>query len=571
MLTRTYHFNEVVTDEGLVCAPDPHVAAAGASVLQAGGNAVDAAVAAAFAEGVVEPWSSGVGGSATMTIALRSPDRVIVVEGHMTVPAGVSADQYPLAPKRTEPGRLGVFDWPQVVDNVNLYGAKSVAVPGAVAALCEAHQRYGRLPLSRVLEPAISLAADGFGVNWFTAGFLASDAKSLLRDPGCTEIFLPGGLPLSPPSARHAGRLVQRQLATTLERIGAEGPSGFYRGPLAEAMVRFIQSSGGKLSLDDLASYDAFVTESPLQKRYGPFTVVGSPTMGSPTLVQALYLYDEIVRSEQADPPAEAMGRHDDAVAWAKALDLAFRDRLLYMTADPEIAVPWEGLRSREYARDVWAAERDGKPAPDPALYSGESADAPGEASRPAAGGFTSQSSVGDRDGNLVSMTTTQLNSWGARLLDPETGVLFNNGIGYFDPRPGARNGIRPGLGVLSAMSPTILCDETGPVAALGASGGPRIISGVAQIIAGLATRRVSLQEAIEGPRIHVDGKNVLLDSRWPSGTAEAIQDAGYTVEVLEELPTTGNFARPNGVLIDRDGKRHSGVDPIRPGDAATG
>ena len=135
MLTRTYHFNEVVTDEGLVCAPDPHVAVAGASVLQAGGNAVDAAVAAAFAEGVVEPWSSGVGGSATMTIALRNPDRVIVVEGHMTVPAAVNADQYPLAPTRTETGRLGVFDWPQVVDNVNLYGAKSVAVPGAVAAL----------------------------------------------------------------------------------------------------------------------------------------------------------------------------------------------------------------------------------------------------------------------------------------------------------------------------------------------------------------------------------------------------------------------------------------------------
>jgi gamma-glutamyltranspeptidase/glutathione hydrolase len=568
MLTRTVHFDEVVTEEGLVCSPDPLVAEAGATALRQGGNAVDAALASAFAEGVVEPWSSGVGGSATMTIALREPDRLVVVEGHMTVPMEVTGDQYPLAPVKTEVGRIGVFDWPQVVDNANIYGAKSIAVPGFVAALCAAHERYGRIPLSKVVEPAVALAADGFRVNWYTAGFLATDAKSLRRDPGCAAVFLPDGLPPAPPSSRPGGKLIQAQLAKTLERIGADGAGAFYRGAIAESMVRCIQAGGGRLNLEDLAAYTPTIVEDPLQKRYGPYTVVGSPTMGSPTLVQALYLYDEIVRPAGA---AEGTGPHDDPVAWARALDLAFRDRLLYMTADPLISVPWEGLRSREYARDLWAAEREGKPVPDPALYSGEKADPVTGPSHPASGGFTSQSSVGDRDGNLVSITTTTLNSWGARLLDPETGVLFNNGIGYFDPRPGARNGIRPGLGVLSAMSPTILCDDTGPMAAIGASGGPRIISGLAQMIAGLATGRVSLQQAIEEPRIHIEGKNVLLDSRWPSGTAEAIEDAGYTVEVLVEMPTAGNFARPNGVIIGPDGRRRSGVDPIRPGDAAIG
>jgi len=568
MLTRTFHFNEVVTDDGMVCAPDRLVAEAGAMLLRAGGNAVDAAVAAAFAEGVVEPWSSGVGGSATMTIALRDPDRLVVVEGHMTVPGKVTSEQYPLAPPREGGGRLGVFNWPQVVDDVNIAGPKSVAIPGAVAALCTAHERYGRLPLSQVLEPAIALAGDGYRINWFTAAFIVTDAKSLGRDPGCRDIFLPDGLPVPGPSTWPAGKVVQAKLADTLERIGAGGAKGFYEGDLAASMVRFMNANGGLLSEEDLASYRPIVTEDPLQKRYGPFTVVGSPTMGSPTLVQALYLYDEIVRS---DGMAEGTGPHDDPVAWAQALDLAFRDRLLYMTADPDIAVPWEGLRSREYARDVWAAERDQKPAPDPALYSGETSDPVGEPSQPASGGFTSQSSVGDRDGNLVSMTTTLLNSWGARLLDPDTGVLFNNGIGYFDPRPGARNGIRPGLGVLSAMTPTILCDERGPMAALGASGGPRIISGVAQMVAGLATGRVSLQQAIEEPRIHVEGKTVFLDRRWPDGSREAVEAAGYKVTMLEETPTAGNFARPNGVIIDSDGRRHSGVDPIRPGDAAIG
>jgi hypothetical protein len=249
MLTRTFHFDEVVTEDGLVCAPDPLVAEAGAMALRAGGNAVDAAIGAAFAEGVVEPWSSGVGGSATMTIALRDPDRLIVVEGHMTVPMAVSSDQYPLAPVRTEVGRIGVFNWPQVVGNANIYGAQSVAVPGAVSALCAAQERYGRIPLAKVLEPAIALAADGFAVNWYTAGFLATDAKSLMRDAGCREIFLPGGLPLGPPSSRPAGKLVQAQLAKTLELIGAQGAEGFYQGEIAAAMVKQFRQVAQEIGL----------------------------------------------------------------------------------------------------------------------------------------------------------------------------------------------------------------------------------------------------------------------------------------------------------------------------------
>jgi gamma-glutamyltranspeptidase/glutathione hydrolase len=568
MLTRTFHFDEVITSDGLVCAPDPHVAEAGASVLRAGGNAVDAAVGAAFAEGVVEPWSSGVGGSATMTIGLRDPERLVVVEGHMAAPLATSNDHYPLAPAKSEPGRLGVFDWPQVEGNVNLFGAKSVAVPGCVAALCEAHARYGRLPLDQVVEPAVRLAADGFPVSWFTAAFIASDAMSLLRDPGCTEILLPQRIPLRPSSARPADKMVQTKLADTLALIGAKGPDAFYRGELAETIVSFLKERGGLLDADDLAGYSAVVTESPLQKRYGRYTVVGSPTMGSPTLVQALYLYDELVR---ADGVAEGEGPHDDAVAWATALRLAFRDRLQYMTADPDVVVPWEGLRSRDYARDVVRAHRDGTGQPDPVSYSDGPADGPAEPSHSAAGGLTSHMSVGDRDGNLVSLTTTQLNSWGARLLDPDTGILFNNGMGYFDPRPGARNGMKPGVRVLSAMSPTILCEDRGPVAAIGASGGPRIISGVAQIVAALATGKVTLQEAIEAPRIHTELDEVLLDKRWPAGTAEAVEAAGFTVDILEETAVTGNFARPNGVIIEADGRRRSGVDPIRPGDAAIG
>jgi gamma-glutamyltranspeptidase / glutathione hydrolase len=570
-LRRNFHFDELVTSDGMCTAPDPAVAEAGAKILRSGGNAVDAAVAATFAEGVVEPWSSGVGGSATMTIALRDPDRLVCVEGHMVAPAGVSNDLYPLAAEdKTRIGRLGVFDWPKVSGHVNLYGGRSVGIPGFVAALCTAHEVFGRLPLSEVLAPAVRLAADGCDINYFTGGFLTGDAKSLMRDEGCASVFLPRGLPLRGPTSLLPDRLVQAALARTLEAIGGNGPKAFYEGEIASSMAACVRAKGGGvLTVEDLAGYHASVFEPPLVGRYGRFDIAGAPKAGLATVLQALNLYDAQVRDEGVP---EGEGPHDDPVAWARALFLAFTDRLRYMTTDPSVQIPWAGLRSRSYARALLAAEGDGTEAPDPASFSGEDATAAGVPGRPASGGFTSHVTTADRHGNLVSVTGTVLNSWGARLLDPATGVLFNNGMGYFDPRPGVRNGIYPGRMVLSAMTPVILSEDgRGPMCAVGASGGPRIISGVAQIIAALATGRVSLQEAIEEPRIHAETREVMLDTRWPDAASEALTSAGFTVNPTEELPTSGNFARPNGIIIDPDGRRRSGVDPIRPGDAAAG
>ncbi len=567
-VTRTYHATEVVTDEGLVTAPDRSVARAGAEILDAGGNAVDAAVAMALAEGVAEPWSAGLGGSVTMTIALRDPDRLITVEGHMVSPMAVRSDQYPLAPAETKKGRLGVFDWPAVVGHVNLYGAKSVAVPGTVAGLMAAHEGFGRLPRERVFQPAVRLAADGVRVNWYTAAFLAGDAKSLLRDPGCSEIFLPGGIPLRGPSSMPAQRIVQTKLSETLEAIGAGGSDAFYRGPIGASIVECIRQGGGVLDEGDLARYRPIVLEPPLVARFGPFDVVGAPHSGLPTVLQMLYGYDALMRRDGA-PEGEA--DHRDAVAWVRAQFLAFADRYDYMTTDPGVPIPWDGLSSRDYAHARIAAELAGEARPDPARFSAETSAGSAPTGHSPAGGHTSHMSAGDRDGNLASVTGTILNSWGARLLDPGTGVLLNNGMGYFDPRPEARNGIRGGLMVLSAMCPLVLCDDRGPMAAVGASGGPRIISCMAQIVAALATGRVSLQEAVEEPRLHAEITPAYVDLRWPDGTVDSVREAGFEAQIVEELPTTGYFGRPNGVLIDGMGRRHSGVDPIRPGDALTG
>ena len=224
---------------------------------------------------------------------------------------------------------------------------------------------------------------------------------------------------------------------------------------------------------------------------------------------------------------------------------------------------------SPEYATARRDADRAGQPPPDPSEVAGLGPSLVPSAGPPGQSGHTSQLSVVDVDGNLVSMTSTILAEFGARVLDPQTGVLLNNGMAYFDPRPEMANGLRPGVQVLSAMTPLVLgVADRGPFAALGASGGRRIISGVAQMVAGLA-RGMSLQDAIEQPRIHAETDTVLLETTWPSRAADAVEAAGFKVEPVAEEPTTVHFARPNGVLIDGDGTRRSGVDPKKPGGAA--
>src|SRR5262245_31899090 len=332
-LVTSFHRTEVRSTGGLVTAPDPHVADAGARMLRAGGNAVDAAVAAAFAEGVAEPPMAGIGGGVTMTIALRDPDRTAVVEGHMTAPREATADHYPVADRQPSPSSVpggwsvAFFDQPAVEGLLNVLGAKAVAVPGAVAALLEAHERYGRLTRAQVLQPAIALAGDGLRVNWFVAACAASDMRNLARDPGCAEMFLPRGTPIRGPLERPAARLVQPQLARTLDLIATTGAAALYQGEIGESIVRTVREQGRFLSLADPAAYRPTVVEPADAAEYGPFQLFGAPAAGFPSVVASLYLYElgAVGALTATDGPA------DDAVAWARALKLAFEDRFRYM------------------------------------------------------------------------------------------------------------------------------------------------------------------------------------------------------------------------------------------------
>lgn len=538
-MARHIRLDDVATRGGLVAAPEPRAAEAGAEALRAGGNAVDGAVAAAFAIGVVEPHMSGIGGGSWLILALRDPDRYLVVDGPIVAPRAARADMFELA---DEQAAVGLYGWPKVVDDANILGPLSVGVPGTVSALCLAQSQFGRLPLERVLEPAIRLAADGFEITPFTSALITQEAPSLLRDPGCSSLFLPHGVPLRAPGLERGDALRQPALAATLERIAADGPDVFYRGAIAARIVELVAGGGGILTTDDFAAYEAVVHDQPLRGTYRGATVLGPPRTGVPTVIQALQLLEAF----------EEAGGDSPAVAWARALRRAFHDRFEHMSADTAADVPWDALLAPEYAQSVVEADRSGMPAPDPADF------------RAVRTGCTSHLSAVDADGNLVSLTQTVLDLFGSRLLDPESGIVLNDGMMWFDPRPGTANEVRPGAAGLTAVSPIVLVGDHGPVAALGAAGGRKVISSTAQLVP-LVLAGATAQEAIERPRIHAESDVVLVDERWPDGTTEELRTAGFDPAVAREELTTWNFGRPAGITIDADGTRHGGVDPLKP------
>lgn len=553
------HYDEVTSAGGMVTAPEEAAADAGAGVLRRGGNAVDAAVAAAFVLGVVEPEMSGLGGGTMMTI--RMGGRTTVIDGAIWAPLGATQERFPLAEAPTSKDwAVSFYDWPAVVDARNVLGPTSVGVPGTVAALLEAHERFGALPRSEVMQPAVAVAADGFEIHWFLAALIASNARSLGRDEGCERIFLRGGLPLRGPDVRRAHRLVQPELAETLAAIAEEGAAAFYEGRIGASLVEHVQRGGGFLAREDLAEVAPFVVEDPPHRSYHGLELVGPPVSGFPSVMQLLGLVDA----------AEDRGIEHEAVRWAYASKISMVDRFLHMSPDPADGTPWEGLLSRPSVRERLEAEVARAPSPDPdAGAAGERPESRAPAGPPASSGLTSQHSVVDADGNAVSVTQTVLNTFGARVLDPATGVLLNDGMAYFDPRPGNRNGIRPGARAFSGMSPTIALRDGRVVASFGASGGRRIVTGVAQMARDLAEGR-SMQEAVETPRLYAESDVVMLDVRWPDGeeAARRLGEAGFTVEPTDEQPTTVHFARPNGILVDHAGLRRSGVDPKKPGAA---
>ncbi len=497
---------------GVVAAQNARAARVGAGILRAGGNAVDAAVATAFALGVVEPWMSGLGGCGYLLSYQSETADVAAVDFSTAAPRALDAGAFALEPGGTSDADL--FGWPRVIHDRNVHGPLSIGLPGTVAGLALAHQRFGRLPWRELLQPAIELARIGHRVDWWSTLRIAGEAAALRCYAAAAEIYLPNGLPPVGP-ADGSLALDQGALAGTLERLATAGAQDFYEGEIAHALASDVAAAGGWLSAGDLADYRATVAAPQTLRRGGAEIHLLEGLNAGPTFATAL-----------AQLPALPAGAPGPAgfSALARALWAAYQDRLTRL---------------------------------------GHDGDRAGQAS-------TTQVSVADREGNLVALTNTLLSLFGSKVLSPSTGILLNNGVMWFDPTPGRPNSIAAGRRPLSNMCPLLVTRGGAPWFALGASGGRRILPAVFQLTAFLVDCGLSPDEAVQHPRLNVDGGPLVeADPRLGRAIIAAVAATLPLCEV-EALVSPNHYANP--LIAGREGETAFAAAQLRsPVSAAVG
>ena len=496
---------EVVTSAGrLVVAQSRRAAGAGAEVLRAGGNAVDAAVATSLALGVTEPWMSGIGGGAAAVIRPAGGDP-ITVDGGMLAPRRLDPASYALTGADTG---AGFFAWPAVVEDRNVTGPLAVATPGLVAALGPAHARFGRLAWGEAVAPAVAVAEAGHTVDWYTALIVATGAAALRAQPAAAAHFLRDGLPPSPDWRQATVTLDGTALAATYRALAERGARDFYEGELAARWLAEACAAGTRLGADDLAACDARLLP-PRRFRYRDAELrVMDGLFAGISLEQAL---NGVARAWAGGAPDAAA-----YAAYARGLAEAYATRLerLGHAADP---------------------------------------------------GHTTHFAVVDAEGTTVAWTQTLLSLFGAHVLLPETGVLLNNGIMWFDPRPGRPNSLAPGAKPLANMCPTVVTTADGRRLALGACGGRRILPAVLQLASFMIDGGDDVQTALARPRIDVSAPDAaVLDPRLDAASRAAVA-AVLPVSVVDEAVYPAPYAIPTALEVVPDGTATALGAPVHP------
>lgn len=493
---------------GMVVTNHPLASAAGAEMLAAGGNAVDAAVAALFTLTVVEPMMVGILGGGFAH--LRLPDGSHhILEGQGECPQAVGPDTFEFD-SQAPAGAL------ESVGRRHSLGRAAVAVPGTLKAWCEMLEQHGSLPLDAVLEPARRHAARGFAITGYLAECIADNVADLRLDPGIAAVFLPGGQPLA-----QGERLVQPQYAETLARIAHEGPNALYGGVLGQALVDDAARHGGYLSMDDLRAYRTRRPE-PLRSHYRGHEVLGPP----PPCAGVLHIGQMLRVLEGLDVRGLGFGTAEGAHLLAEVMKMAFADRLA-VTADPDfVPVPVEHLLSDAYARERRAQIRMDR------AQNWTSALAPA----PAESANTTHVTVADREGRIVSATQTINSLFGARYMVPGTGMIPNNYLYVLDPRPGRANSMAPGKRVTSSMAPLIVLRDGRPRYALGLPGGLRIFTSALQALLNLIDHGMPLQQAVESPRLWTQGFGLELEPGFDPDLAARLQALGHAVQPVPNV-----------------------------------
>ena len=559
--------DEVVVEHGAVATAHPIAAQAGVEILKSGGNAVDAAIATGFCLTVIEPWNSSVAGHGQMIVHMAGEGRSVAIDYGHRAPRAATAGMFRVT-GQTVVGN-GIYE---VEGRANAAGHRSVGVPGVTAGMCRAHELFGSLPLDRLLEPAVHYAREGFDADVTTCLMGSMFMPKLAGHAEAARIFLPDGCPPAPGT-----RVVQRDLADTLERIGREGRDALHRGEVAAAFDEEMRRNGGVLSAQDLADYEAQVLD-PARTSYRGYELLGSPApAGTITTLQTLNILESFELGRLAH------GSPEHLHLFIEAARHAFADRYSF-AGDPDFApAPLHGMLSREYAREIAGSidretaglegERElqpwiayaGSPLHDPWRYDPQPRpECAAPASPPSEGDCTTHLSVIDGDRNMVSCTQTAVGGFGSGVVVPGTGVLLPNSMIVFNPMPGATNSIAGFKRGLNNMVPVLALRAGRPFLAVGAPGGRRIMCRIAHIISNVVDFGMGMQEAITAPSVDAAERETFLDHRIAQQTVEALARMGHNVEVVPEPSTGGGFSRPRGVMIDpASGLLHAGVQPI--------
>ncbi|WP_347302008.1 gamma-glutamyltransferase [Croceibacterium sp. TMG7-5b_MA50] len=527
----------VIGRDGMVSSQSAPATLVGTEILRQGGNAVDAAIAVGLAEAVTLPRAGNLGGGGYMVVHMAAtadrPASTIAINYYGILPQAITPE--------TMLGSNGRPDQSKVMSFLG------TTVPGTVAGLWEAHQRYGSMPWAKLVEPAIRLARDGVKLTDGEAEATAGRAAMLGRDPGARAAYLKAdGTPYQP------GELFrQPDLAWSLQQIAEGGRDAFYKGALAERMIAGIQAGGGIMTMQDLASYTAAVTEPVWSSYRGLPIAYMAPTSSGVTLAQAMNILERFPLREYGWGSVNALH------LISEAMKIAASDRRL-VGGEPQWTTPWRGLASKEYAAERaqlirMDASLTAATLPDGNPYPHESAD-------------TTHFSVADKFGNAVANTYTLTASYGAHVVPPGTGILLNNSGGNFAwgssdparqatwPAPGKRAG--------STITPLIVFRDDKPWLVTGTPGGGYIIATMAQILVNAIDFDLNIAEAAERPRINQGG-----------GDAPLELEGGYSPDIIPLLEARGHTVRQSNTMgstqsIMIEGDRFLGAADTRRPDA---
>jgi len=507
---------------GIVASVNPEATRIGVSILKSGGNAIDAAVAVGFALGVVDGNNSGVGGGCFLLIR-RPNGSVVAIDGRETAPGLASREMY---------FRNGRAD-----AKLSQTGPLASGVPGEVAAFDYALLKFGSKSLASLLAPSIRLAEEGFVLNEAQADRIGSVKEDLAAFPASKALFFHGDRPLA------AGeRLRQPDLAATYQHLAAEGAPWFYHGGFAQAVGQWMQANGGLLSTSDFASYSVVLRE-PVATEYRGRRVISfpPPSSGGVHLLQMLNTLEPF-----------SLSKMEEGTRWhllAETMKLAFADRA-YWLGDPDFARVPRGLLSKKYA-----AQRSKQIQLDhTATVSGHGW--PPSWETDVFKKHTTHFCVADSAGNWVSCTATINTTYGSKVVVPGTGVVLNNQMDDFSIQPGVRNAfglvgaeanaVGPGKRPLSSMCPTLVFKGREPVLALGAAGGPKIITTVLTELIEMMDLQMTPQQAVAAPRIHHQWSpdELVVEQELPQRLQESLVSRGHTLSRQKAISTSQIIAR---------------------------